>query len=388
MRGHIRRRGKETWELKFDAPRDGGGRRTSYASFKGSKRQAQAELTRLLAQAAGGGHVDPSGLTVGEYLRTRFAHWKATGVISARTAQRYQQLIDNQINPYIGTRPLQRLSPHDLETWHTKLMTSGRKGRNGRPDGESGVSSRTIGHAHRVLAKALRDAMKHELVVRNVCTIERAPKVVAEEIEILTPQQLNDLPALLHGHVLEALAMVALHTGMRRGELLALKWGNVDLENEEMIRVRESLEQTREGLRFKPPKSKAGVRDIKLPAIVVDVLQAHRTRELERRFMLGQGRPGSNDLVFPSANGTPREPDAISSAWSKLSHELGLDISFHALRHTHASYLIDLGIDVVTISKRLGHSSPAVTLQIYAHLFRKDDSKAAAAIDKALNAPM
>jgi integrase len=128
--------------------------------------------------------------------------------------------------------------------------------------------------------------MKHGLVVRNVCTIVRAPKVVAEEIEILTPQQMNDLPALLHGHELEALATVALHTGMRRGELLALRWGNVDLENKETIQVRESLEQTTsDGLRFKPPKSKAGIRDIKLPAIVVDVLQAHRTRELERRFM-------------------------------------------------------------------------------------------------------
>ena len=170
---------------------------------------------------------------------------------------------------------------------------------------------------------------------------------------------------------------------MRRGELLALRWGNVDLENE-VIRVRESLEQTRAGLRFKGPKTKAGRRDITLPAAAVDLLQAHRKRELERRLMQGQGRLTDGDLVFPAWNGTPWAPNSFGAAWSKLSSELELGVSFHALRHTHASYLLHLNVDPVTISKRLGHSSPAVTLSIYAHLIKQDDRKAANAINAAL----
>jgi integrase len=113
-------------------------------------------------------------------------------------------------------------------------------------------------------------------------------------------------------------------------------------------------------------------------------LVAHRKRELERRLQLGQGRPGDKDLVFPAWDGSPWQPNVFGAAWSKLTQELGIKVSFHGLRHTHASQLIDHGVDVVTISKRLGHSSPAITLQVYAHMFHKDDSKAAAAINAAL----
>jgi integrase len=301
------------------------------------------------------------------------------------TAQRYEELIESNIVPYLGARPLQRLNTLDIETWHAALMAHGRKGRNGYSDKNAGgLSTRTIGHAHRVLSKAIKEAVKHGLIVRNVCTIERAPRITSREVQILTLDQVNKLPTLLHGHALEAPALISLHTGMRRGELLALKWRNIDLEDE-VIRVRESLEQTRAGLRFKEPKSKAGNRDITLPALAVDILQAHRKRELERRLMTGQGRLGDNDLVFPAWDGTPWAPNSFGSTWSKLSRELGLGVSFHALRHTHASFLLDLGnVDVVTISKRLGHSSPAVTLSIYAHLIRQDDRKAANAINAAL----
>jgi integrase len=384
MRGHIRKRGADSFELKYDVASDGGGRRTVYKSFKGSKRQAQVELSRLLTQAAEGTHVDPSKLTIEKYLRTRFEHWKLAKTIGPVTAQRYAELIDLHIVPYIGARPLQRLSTQDIETWHTTLLTRGRKARKGYEEAGGGLSARTVGHCHRLLSKMLNEGMRHGLVGRNVCRLQGAPKTAAKEVAILSPEQVNELPTLLHGHALEAPALISLHTGMRRGELLALRWENVDFE-EEKILVRESLEQTRNGLRFKGPKTASGKRDITLPAIVVDILQAHRKRDLERRIGLGQGKPSGRDLVFPAWDGTPWPPNNLSSDWSKLSHELGLGVSFHALRHTHASFLLDLGnVEVVTISKRLGHSSPAVTLAIYAHLIRQDDRKAAHAIDTSL----
>jgi integrase len=384
MRGHIRKRGERSWELKYDAPTDGGGhRRIVYRSFKGTRREAQAELTRQLAQVAASGHVEPAKLTVAEFVRSRFEHWKASGVISPLTAQRYGQLIGWHIVPYLGGRLVQKLSTRDIEAWHTTLMTRGRKGRNGRPDGESGLHARTVTHVHKVLTRALNDGVKHGLLLRNVCSVQRAPKVAAIEMQILTPQQVAEFSALVDGHPLAAAAIVALFTGMRRGEILALRWGNVDLDNE-IIKVRESLEQTKAGLRFKPPKSRAGVRDVTLPAIVTDTLVAQRKRLLEQRLMLGQGKLTDKDLVFPAWDGSPQWPNAFGTAWSRLAAASGLAVSFHELRHTHASQLIDHGVDVVTISKRLGHSSAAITLSVYAHLFQKDDSKAAAAINAAL----
>jgi integrase len=380
--GHIRKRGKTSWELKFDAPRDDGQRRTAYHNFKGSKREAQRELARLRTQAADGGHIEPSRLTVGAFILERLTHWQTSRAITPRTAQGYSELITGQILPFLGSTTLQKLSTRDIETWHTALMREGRRKRNGEPDG--GVSARTVGHAHRLLRKALGEAHKHGLVLKNVCTIVRPPKVKAEEVRILTPAQVDALPAQLHGHPLEAPVIVATFCGLRRGEILALRWRNVDLE-EETIKVRESLEETKAGgLRFKPPKSAAGVRDVKLPAIVTDVLVAHRKRLLERRLALGQGKLSGDDLVFPLWDGRPQSPNAFSAAWSKLARELGIGCSFHSLRHTHVSQLIDMGVDVVTIARRLGHSSPAITLSAYAHLYRKDDSKAAAAINAAM----
>jgi integrase len=388
MSGHIRRRGTRSWELKFDVPRDGGGRRTAYKSFKGSKREAQAELAKLIAAAADGGHVDPSRLTVAQYIHERFSHWQATGVITPGTAQRYEQLIDGQILPHLGNKLLQRLTTRDIETWHRILLTAGRRGRNGRPDGEGGLSARTVGHAHRVLHKVLREAIRHDLLVKNPCTAQRPPKVISDEMQILTPQQVADLPAQLHGHVLEVPTLVALFCGLRRGEILALRFGDMDFDDE-VIHVRRSLEETTVGgLRFKSPKSKAGVRDVTLPAIVTDALLIHRRLLLERRLLLGQGKPADSDLMFPDWQGRPWSPNAFGATWSKLATELGLGVSFHGLRHTHASQLIASGkVDIVTISKRLGHSSPDITLRIYAHLFHKDDSKAAAAINAALGVP-
>jgi integrase len=380
MKGHIRQRGKrgDSWELKYDAPHDDGdGRRIVYRTVKGSRRDARAELTRLLAQVVDGAHIDPSRLTVRTHLEDRLTVWKNSGKTSPKTAERYHELFTRQIVPFpIANRPLQKLTTKDIETWHSTLQVRGRF------DGKGGVSTATIDNAHRLLRTALADAVRHNLVVKNVCTIQRAPKAEAEEMAILTPEQVAALPALLDGHPLAAAALAALFTGMRRGEILALRWGNTDLDAK-VIRVRESLEETKAGLRFKAPKSKAGIRDITLPAIVIEVLQAHRKQLLERRLQLGQGKLADKDLVFPTWDGSPQRPNTFGSTWSRLAQELGL-VPFHGLRHTHASQLIDAGVDVVTIARRLGHSSPTVTLQVYAHLFQKDDSKAAAAINAAL----
>jgi integrase len=383
MTGHIRRRGDHSWELKFDASHDPatGKRVIRYHSFKGTKRDAQIKLTELLKARDGGAYVEPSKLTVAEHVRTRVEQWEAAGDIGPKTAERYRELVENQIVPHLGAKLLQKLKPGDLEGWHTTLRLAGRK------DGSGGVSARTIGHAHRVLKKALGEALRNDLIMRNAAAAQHAPKVGAEEMAILTDEQVKGLLLALAGRTIYAPAVVALFTGLRRGELLALRWSNVDLDAK-MMRVREALEETKAGIRFKTPKTRNGVRDVTLPDLVVDVLRERRRQQLEQRLALGLGKLPDDALVFPGAEGRPQSPRDISTQWALAADRAGLGaVTFHALRHTHASQLIDAGVDIVTISRRLGHAGPNITLQIYAHLFRKSDDKAAQAINAALAGP-
>lgn len=371
MKGHIRERSPGHWAIVLDiADPLTGRRRRRWHSFRGSKREAQRECARLIAEIGRGSYVERSKTAVGDFARARIDQWEAAGNITARSAERYRMLADKQIAPHIGARPLQRLTRLDIEAWHTTLRNAG-------------LAARTIGIAHAVLGKVLTDAEKDGLVVKNVCRIQRAPRVPARETVIV-----KDVTALiekLRGTRLYAIAVTALTTGARLGEILALRERNLDLDRG-VIRVREALERTlAHGVRFKSPKTKAGRRDITLPALALETLRDHRRERLEMRMRLGLGKLGPDDLLFANADGKPVRPDAISNAWSEFADRIGMpEITFHALRHTHASQLIAEGVDIVTISKRLGHATANVTLGVYAHLFAMDDSKAAAAINTAL----
>lgn len=381
MRGNISRRGKSSWRLKFDIGRDPrtGKRLTQFVTVRGTRKCAEAKLTELLGAVDKENFVEPNKLTVAELVRDRVKVWEGAGAIGAKTAERYRELIENQIVPFIGAKLVQKLKTLDIEGWHTTLKT------------QAAVTNRTISHAHRVLGKALKEAARHDLVLKNVASEERAPRVDAEEMVILANEQVLALPALLEGRRIRCRAIVALFTGVRRGELLALRWGNVDLDSNanRLIKIREALEQTKaHGVRFKAAKTKAGRRDITLPDFVVDTLRTHRRQQLEQRVALGLGRLQDDDLVFPAADGGPMSPRAVSSEWRDAAEAVGLKgITFHALRHTHASQLIAAGVDVVTISRRLGHASPTITLKVYAHLFTESDAKAADAINAALAGP-
>lgn len=372
MTGHIRQRGENSWELKFDLGRDPatGKRASRYHSFKGTKREAQRKLTELLAAATSGSYIEPSKMTVADFVRARVDQWEAAGNISARTAQRYRQLVENQIVPHLGAKALQKVTRLDVEGWHTTL-------RNG------GLAARTIGHAHRVLGGALRDAERDGGVIKNVCKIQKAPKVPESEMVIV--QDVPGFIAKIVGARLYVHAVVALCTGLRLGELLALRDRRLDLDRK-VMEVAEALEETKaKGIVFTTPKSKAGRRKLTLPDIAVDALREHRKQLLELRMKLGLGKLGPDDLLFPNLEGGPQRPSGVSSDWGDLAERIGMpEITFHSLRHSHVSQLIANGVDIVTISKRLGHAKPSVTLAIYSHMFHTDDRKAATAINAAL----
>jgi len=260
IRGKRRRKGRE---LKFDLGRDPvtGKRRIRYHSVRGTKKEAARELTRLLAAASTGEHIDPSKITLGEFLDRWERDWAAVNV-SPKTQERYGELLRKHVRQHIGGVLLQKLRPVHLAELYAKLSR------------DTGLAPRTILHVHRVLHRALGHAGQWGLVRQNVAKLVDPSRVPATEIAILRSDELAMLERL-RGRALYPIAITALGTGMRRGELVALRWQDVDLDRG-VIRVEQSLEATKGRLRFKSPKTKYGRRSIAIPASLVAELHGHQ----------------------------------------------------------------------------------------------------------------
>jgi len=269
MAGHIRRRGERSWELKFDIGTDPttGQRRIRYHSFKGTKREAQAELVRLKASANRGDYVDASKVRLGDFL-DRWEAWAATQV-SAKTLERYAELLRHHVRPHLGEARIQRLRTVDFAALYGKLQQA-------KPAG-AGLAPRTVGHVHRLLHRAFGHAVKWSVITANPVSAAEPPRVVRPEIKILSPEEIKSVLGALRApaprpgqnarapnHPLYRIALIGLATGLRRGEIAALRWSDIDLDGGK-IGVERSLEQTNGGLAFKPPKTKAGRRTISVP---------------------------------------------------------------------------------------------------------------------------
>ena len=380
MSGSITKRGENSWRLKFSLGRDPvtGKRLTRFVTVRGSKKAAAAELTRLLAAHDAGTLAEPTKQTLGAYLLSWIETTAALGNVTPKTAERYRQLIEQQIIPHLGGIPLQQLKPSHIATWHATILTAG--GQDG-----AALSARTVGHAHRALHKALSDATKYELLTRNPASSVSPPKVASSEMAILTAGEVKLVLAALAETSIYPQVVILLSTGMRRGESAGLRWSDIDLGAGKLC-VERSIEKTGAGgLRVKSPKTKNGRRTISIPAGAIAVLKQHRKAQLELRMELGIGRLPADAFVFGDVEGGIPDPDKISWEWRRFTAARGLPkVTLQALRHSHASALIAGGADPVTVSRRLGHGSPVVTMSTYAHLFNRDDSAVAEAIDAVL----
>jgi integrase len=369
--GHIRRRGAHSWGIKFDVPSSNGARQTRYTTVRGTRRQAQARLTELLSESARGITADPSKESLAAFL-TRWDAWASTN-LSGKTLERYRGLITHQILPVLGAISVQRLRPVHLQEAYAKLLQGG--GITGKP-----LSSRTVGHVHRLLHRALGHATTWGILLQNPASVVSPPRVHAKEIEIIRDDEVRIVLEALRGQPLRMIAVLALATGMRRGELLGLRYRDIDLEAGK-IRIERTLEQTRTGLRFKAPKTRHGRRTITIPACVVEELRVHRLAQQKQRLALGLGREGPDDLLFTAADGEPMKPNVVTNEWLRATAAVGRSVGLHALRHTHASSLIHDRVDIVTVSRRLGHASPEITLRVYAHLLHDTDDRTTQAVE-------
>lgn len=212
------------------------------------------------------------------------------------------------------------------------------------------------------------------------------PPVPSAELAVLSAAEARAILQKLSGRSIYSLASLALATGMRRGELCALRWQDVDFDRAK-LRVEQSLEQTGVGLRFKAPKTRHGRRTIALPPSAVAELRAHRKAQQEQRLSRGMDKAAADALVFATWDGKPRSPNGLTKEWTVAMKPAGMPgVTLHSLRHTHASHLIAAGMDVLTVSRRLGHGSPNITLSVYGHLFSNTDDRAAQIIEAAFSA--
>jgi len=272
--------------------------------------------------------------------------------------------VNTQLVPKIGSHKLVKLTPLHLQNLYSELL------KKGRHDGTGGLSPQTVVHAHRVLHKALKQALLWGLVIRNVADAVSPPKVERAKTQVLDAGQVLKLLAQLKGSELHLPVLLALHTGMRAGEILGLRWRDVDLESGSLA-VGSALqaikgEDGKGKLTMRPPKTAAGRRRIPLTTETVEALKAHSASQADH--IASRRDYQHNDLVVCREDGSPWHPSSFAASWTRARDAAGVSVRFHDLRHTHASLLLSSGAHPKALQERLGHASAAFTMNVYAHL--------------------
>ena len=379
--GGVREKRPGVYEIKFDLGRDPvtGKRRTKYASIKGSRREAEKELRKRLREIDTGDFVEPSKITV-KILMDRWINHVRPPKIAPKTFERYEQLINNNILPTLGEQKLDQLKAIHIDGAWSKLLQEGRK------DGKGGLAPQTVKHCHRLLKQALGQAVRWQLISRNPADVVETPRVIRNAINVLDAEQTIFLLEAIRKTQFYIPTLIAVMNGLRRGEVLALRWKHLDFDGGDMS-VLQSLEQTKEGLRFKETKSKRP-RHVMMPSLLVSELQKHRLEQAEALLKLGI-RQTDETLVCCRYDGEPMNPENLSRQFPIAVVEAGLPrITFHTLRHSHATQMLTNGTHMKVASERLGHSSIGITMDLYSHVLPGMQEDAAERVDNALRAAL
>jgi integrase len=376
MKGHIRERSPGHWAIVIDVHDANGARKRRWHSFAGTKREAQVECARLLTELKAGTAVEPSRMTVAAFLERWLEHMQ--GQVSPRSHERYAELCRKNVAPLMGHLTLTKLQPAHISQAYAKALASGRR------NGQGGLSARTVGHMHRVLREALQQAIGWQLLARNPADACKPPKVEHKPMRTYDLAQTAELLAAMRGTRFFIPVVLAVLCGLRRGEIAALRWGQVDLDKGQLA-VIQSAEQTRAGVRYKEPKS-GRTRTVALSAIVIEELRAHRIKQAQELLRLGL-RATDATFVCAREDGQPLQPLTLTHDWErKLSKTALPRIRFHDLRHAHATHLLSSGVHPKVASERLGHSKIGITLDLYSHVLPGMQEDAVARVDDALRA--
>jgi integrase len=314
-------------------------------------------------------------------------HWLSVvkTSLAPKTYQEYAGICERHLIPALGTLHLVKVTAIDVESFYAHALLKGRKSGK-RHRGGGPLSPRTVLHCHRVLHKAFEDAVKKKIVSHNVVHAAQAPRPT--EVELQVPDETTMANILAEARKDARIwlpVVIACGSGLRRGEVLALRWKDVDLFSG-TARISRSLCQTKEhGLIFKSVKKKKSRRVITLPEFVLEALREAIGEQQKHRQMFGSDYQ-NGDLICCEPDGRPMDPDKVSQTFAYFRKRLMLKTRFHDLRHGHASQALRNGVPVKTVQARLGHSTAAFTLDVYGHLLPGDDQRAADTIQRTLGA--
>ncbi len=381
MRGHIKKRSKLSWTIVVDLGNDPvtGKRKQHWQSVKGTKKQAEKVLNELLSNMEKGAYIRPTKRTMADFLKQWLNDYVQTNTAPS-TAIRYAGIIHGHLIPNLGHFALTELMPANIQNYYSYALQEGRL------DGKGGLSPHTVKHHHRVLSESLNHAVKWGIISRNVAAAVDPPRPTKKEMKIIDVIEAAKL--LEEASQFEAksglpyhnIFYTALHTGMRRGEILALRWSDIDL-NLTTISVARSLQCLRNGsLEFREPKTPKSRRTIAMtPSLSIKLRDYKISQEA---FKIITGKPlTQNDLIFSRADGSPISPNTVSPAFAKIAKRAGLKLRMHDLRHTHASLMLKAAVHPKIVSERLGHSTVAFTLDVYSHVVPGLQEAAAQAFD-------
>jgi len=377
MRGHIIKRGKNSYSIAISLGKDPttGKYKQQWVSVRGTKKDAERRLSELLHQIDNGTFITPGKTTLAEYLE----RWLKDYVwpnLSRRTAEGYESIVRCHLVPALGSIPLTHLKPEHLQRYYSEKLSGGRY------DGKGDLSRTTVSHHHTCLHRALKMALQWGLIRHNPADAITAPRPQRSEIHTMNEDDLSTFLEAAEKTPYHVLFYTALFTGMRRSELLALRWCDLDLLLCQVY-VTRSLHHLRTGeIVFRAPKTAKGRRMVSLSPSAAKLLQEHKDKQAAQRTML-EVPVKDDDLVFSDFEGKPLLPDTVSHAWVKLVKRAGLDgIRFHDARHSHASLMLKQGVHPKVVQERLGHATISTTLDLYSHVTPGLQEAAAAGFDK------
>jgi len=363
---------KDNWNIIIELGDDPqtGKRKQRWFSFRGTKAEAERRLTELLHQLDTGTFINPGKTTLGEYLGKWLNGYKPN--LSPRGFERYQSIIDKGLIPALGHIMLTQLKPEHVRNYYTTMQ-------------EKNANPGTVRYHHAVLHVALETAVEWGLLGRNVADAVTLPRLRNGEMETWDEAEMTRFLEFARDSAYYELFYTALYSGMRRSELLGLRWQDVDLDFLQ-IRVVRGLHQLRDGSYvFTEPKSQKSRRTIALTPSNASLLREYREKRRQQCTMLGT-QLTDDSLVFCHYDGNPFRPNSVTRAFKNLADKAGVKaIRFHDGRHTHASIMLKRGIHPKIVQERLGHSSIQITLDRYSHVAPGLQEAAAKSFDEGLH---